>query len=101
MQFWLAIVFLGSSKSPNQFSEEDEDPADFVEHKELRKETVVENLKLGAFLSGRSEYTQSEEKLVESQSGADDDPKPNIPLLDRHAQGALRRKIVHDQLDRW
>ena len=73
---------------------------DFVEYKELRKETVVENLKLGAFLSGRTDYTESKEKVVESQLGADDDPKPNIPLLDKHAQGALRRKIVHDQLDR-
>ena len=35
------------------------------------------------------------EKSVESEEIG-----PCIPLLDKHAQGALRRRVVHDQLER-
>lgn len=80
--------------------EEGEDPGEFVEPQQhLRQETGVENLKLGAFLSGRTDYDESKVEIVEKQNESDD-PRPCVPLVDKHAQGALRRRIVHDQLDR-
>ena len=83
-----------------QISEEGEDPGEFVEPQQhLRQETGVENLKLSAFLSGRTDYDESKVEIVEKQNGSDD-PRPCVPLVDKHAQGALRRRIVHDQLDR-
>ena len=60
---------------------------------------MEDNLKLGAFLSGRTEYEESKVEIVEKENGSGD-PTPRVPLVDKHAQGALRRKIVHDQLDR-
>ena len=72
---------------------------DNTEPQKPRQETVEDNLKLGAFLSGRTEYEQSKLEIVEKE-GESDELLPSVPLVDKHAQGALRRKIVHDQLDR-
>ena len=70
-----------------------------MEQQKPREEKVEDNRKLGAFLSGRTEYEESKVEILEKQNGSDD-LQPSVPLLDKHAQGALRRKIVHDQLDR-
>ena len=63
-------------------------------------------LKIGSYFKGKTEYTiedtisdKKENKVSEDQK-EDDIPEPVLPLLDKHAQGALRRKIVHDQLAR-
>ena len=82
-----------------QISEEGEDPEALVEPQQLRKETVDDNLKLGAYLSGKTEFDESNVEIVEKQSGSGD-MQPSVPLVDKHAQGALRRRIVHDQLNR-
>ena len=82
-----------------QISEEGEDPEALVEPQQLRKETVDDNLKLGAYLSGKTEFDESKVEIVEKENGSDD-LQPSVPLVDKHAQGALRRRIVHDQLNR-
>ncbi len=70
-----------------------------VEKAEIDKpELSLQNKKLESYMSGKT-FIESDE-VPEKTGAGDGDREPNLPLLDRHAQGALRRKIVHDQLDR-
>ena len=75
-------------------------------YNELREKAEVDMLKINSYFKGKTEYT-IEEKLNEKKKSnvpeslsQDNDPEPVLPLIDKHAQGALRRKIVHDQLER-
>ena len=44
--------------------------------------------------------TESETPEIISKDSDNADRLISIPLVDKHAQGALRRRIVHEQLDR-
>jgi len=78
-------------------------------YEQLRLEAQIERLKINSFLQGRTEYDhmqmQDGKEGGKGESGGDirereTVPEPRIPLVDKYAQGALRRRIVHDQLDR-
>lgn len=70
--------------------------------RELREESELEMLKMSSFLRGRTEYNAvgSEEKERNDDDDDGGSQGPNLPLVDRVAQVALRRRIVHEQLDR-
>ena len=73
-------------------------------YEELRDRAEVDMLKLGSYLKGKTDY-EIEEKIKnkhvdKADSEKQNPPIPVLPLLDNYAQGALRRRIVHDQLDR-
>lgn len=72
---------------------------------EIRRKSEVEMLKISSYFKGKTEYTvedkgneNKKDKVSEVKTTAE--PEPILPLLDKHAQGALRRRIVHDQLER-
>jgi hypothetical protein len=76
----------------------DAEPSAVESADKLFKEVSEQNAKFSSYLMGKTEYDASQMDIVEK---ADDEvPEAVLPLLDKHAQGALRRKIVHDQLDR-
>ncbi len=66
----------------------------------IREEAEEDALKLGAFLGGKTVYEKEVEKKKDENEEEDDSPAPVLPLLDRHAQGALRRKVVMDQVQK-
>ena len=73
---------------------------------ELREKAEVDMLKINSYFQGKTEYAiedkvhqKKKSKVLEPEFQVDN-PEPVLPLLDKHAQGALRRKIVHDQLER-
>ena len=68
---------------------------------ELRQTVEVETLKVGSYFKGKTECEIVERtKTKKDCDSAEDTVKPILPLIDRHAQGALRRRIVNEQLDR-
>lgn len=70
---------------------------------ELKKQSETELLKVGSFLKGKTEIVIHEKNTdKKSDAGSVDEGEVlvNVPLIDKHAQGALRRRIVHDQLER-
>lgn len=76
-------------------------------YEELREKANVDMLKIGSYLKGKTEYEIDEriKKRKKDDGGLIDITEQNasdpvLPLLDTYAQGALRRRIVHDQLDR-
>jgi len=81
--------------------DDDTDPYD-----QLRLEAEVERLKISSFLQGKTEYDHQDpgKKKKGGKGGGAirerETVEPRIPLVDKYAQGALRRRIVHDQLDR-
>jgi len=73
----------------------------------MRLEAAVERLKIASYLRGKTEYEQEEEpknkikevgNIREREEAAAAEPR--IPLVDKYAQEALRRRVVHEQLDR-
>ena len=75
-------------------------------YKELREKAEIDQLKIGSYLKGKTEY-EVEERIKKKQTDTCEsdnieqyDVEPVLPLLDMYAQRALRRRIVHDQLDR-
>jgi len=79
----------------------------------LQQEALVERLKISAYLQGKTEFDKEEKSSGATKKKSEkgrikdieerrNDPslEPRIPLVDRYAQGALRRRIFHDQLDR-
>ena len=72
---------------------------------QLRQKTEVEMLKTSSYFKGKTEYSVEDKrneikknKVLEANTT--EELEPILPLLDKHAQGALRRRIVHDQLER-
>ena len=62
-------------------------------------------MKIGSYLKGKTEYELEEKSKKKHDDKSVSDtmehhPAPVLPLLDACAQSALRRRIVHDQLDR-
>ena len=91
-----------SSKNSNNRDEKKPLPS----YDELREKAEVDMLKINSYFQGKTEYTiedkvrqKKKSDVIEPESQVDI-PEPVLPLLDKHAQGALRRKIVHDQLER-
>ena len=91
-----------SSKNSN--NRDDKKP--LPSYDELREKAEVDMLKINSYFQGKTEYTIEDKvnqkkklNVIEPESLVDN-PEPVLPLLDKHAQGALRRKIVHDQLER-
>ena len=73
----------------------------------MRLEAAVERLKIASYLRGKTEYEQEEEpknkikevgNIREREEAAAAEPR--IPLVDKYAQEGLRRRVVHEQLDR-
>ena len=54
-------------------------------------------LKMFTYLSGQTNFEVIEKKPAEDEA---DQRCPVFPLLDRHAQRGLRRKVVMEQLGR-
>ena len=74
-------------------------------YQELREKAETDILKIGSYLKGKTEY-EIEEKITKKRndtfvpdSTEQYGLEPVLPLLDTYAQSALRRRIVHDQLD--
>lgn len=61
-----------------------------------------DNLKMEAFLKGRTAYEKPGSGGDAGQAEEEDESGPavRLPLLDRRSQTALRRKVVMDQLDK-
>ena len=72
------------------------------DYNQLKKDAEEQELKIVSFIQGKSEIEHSEksEKVIESSNPERSDRYISMPLVDSHAQGALRRRIVHEQLDR-
>ena len=94
----------GETEAP-QVSSVSNDPFE-----KLQQEALVERLKISAYLQGKTEFDKedtstkkkSEKGRMKDIEERQNDPslEPRIPLVDKYAQGALRRRIFHDQLDR-
>ena len=96
----------GETEAP-QVSSVSNDPFE-----KLQQEALVERLKISAYLQGKTEFDKedtsgatkrrSEKGPMKDIEERQNDPslEPRIPLVDKYAQGALRRRIFHDQLDR-
>ena len=96
----------GETEAP-QVSSVSNDPFE-----KLQQEARVERLKISAYLQGKTEFDKedtsgatkrrSEKGRIKDIEERQNDPslEPRIPLVDKSAQGALRRRIFHDQLDR-
>ena len=94
----------GETEAP-QVSSVSNDPFE-----KLQQEALVERLKISAYLQGKMEFDKednstkkkSEKGRMKDIEERQNDPslEPRIPLVDKYAQGALRRRIFHDQLDR-
>ena len=75
---------------------------------ELREKAEIDKLKIDSYFKGKTDYELEDKvksKKKDKNVGDVDYKEQNdsnhvLPLLDTHAQGALRRRIVHDQLDR-
>ena len=73
------------------------------DYDQLRKDAVEQHLKIVSYFRGKTEFDKAEEKAVKSKNPVGDNSFGrivNLPLVDKHAQGALRRRIVNEQLDR-
>lgn len=69
---------------------------------ELQKEEEVNAAKISSFLKGKTVAEIREHKPMKKKKSEEPEAEREtmIPLLDKHAQGALRRRIVHDNLER-
>ena len=76
-------------------------------YEEIQEKAEVDMLKIGSYLKGKTEYQVEEkrkgkkkhESSCDIQGIEQETSEPVLPLLDSFAQGALRRRIFHDQLD--
>lgn len=71
----------------------------------LREISETELLKVGSYLKGKTEFEIADKNNLKKNKdlGPEEDECNSVstlPLLDRNAQGALRRRIFHDQIDR-
>ena len=70
----------------------------------LREISETELLKVGSYLKGKTEFEIADKNNLKNKDLGSEEDECNsvstIPLLDRNAQGALRRRIFHDQIDR-
>ena len=71
-------------------------------YEELKKQSEKDLVKVGSFLQGKTMVVIQEKKpsVGSSDDPADAEDLIKVPLVDKHAQGALRRRVVHDQLER-
>ena len=67
------------------------------DYEQLKKDAEKQELKIVSYFQGK---TESETPEIVSKDSDNADRLISIPLVDKHAQGALRRRIVHEQLDR-
>jgi hypothetical protein len=67
------------------------------DYEQLKKDAEKQELKIVSYLQGK---TDCETPEIVSNDDNSSDRLVSIPLVDKHAQGALRRRIVHEQLDR-
>ena len=78
------------------------------DYDQLKKDAEEQELKIVSFIQGKtdfekpgkSEKSEKSDKVIESSNPEQFDRYVSMPLVDKHAQGALRRRIVHEQLDR-
>jgi len=66
------------------------------DYEQLKKDAENQELKIVSYIQGKTECESPE--IVSKDDSSD--RLVSIPLVDKHAQGALRRRIVHEQLDR-
>ena len=66
------------------------------DYDQLKKDAETQELKIVSYFQGKTDCEPSEVVSKDASS----DRLVSIPLVDKHAQGALRRRIVHEQLDR-
>ena len=70
---------------------------------QLRKDAEEQHLKIVSYFRGKTEFEKVEEKVIKPKNKDTETSGGrivNLPLVDKHAQGALRRRIVNEQLDR-
>jgi len=91
------------------FFEADSTSSESNPFEKLREEAEVERLKIASYFKGKTEFEKEDRPKVRPSSKVakvpeieerSDQVEPRIPLIDKYAQGALRRRVVHDQLDR-
>lgn len=67
----------------------------------LKEESKRMQLKVNSFLSGQTDIPVDETREVTECSGTDDDNLTQLPLVDKNAQSALRRRIVCQHLNKF
>ncbi|TRY63475.1 hypothetical protein TCAL_02092 [Tigriopus californicus] len=68
---------------------------------DIKEEVEEQSLKVNSFWQGKTiieKHVKKDEHNMEEDQNVEE--VRFLPLVDRHAQGALRRRLVHDQLDR-
>ncbi len=69
-----------------------------------REEVDEQNLKVQAFFAGKTEYEvqgKDDKAIKENNSNNEAEVmEPVLPLLDRHAQKAIRRRLVMEQIEK-
>ena len=68
-------------------------------YQSLTEEVEAQAKRLSGFVFGNSSGGPENQASVDGGQ-RDEEPVINLPLVDSNAQGALRRRIVHDRLDR-
>ena len=69
------------------------------DYEQLRKDAASQELKIVSYISGKTEIPNDAD-VLKSSNDENAERMTHLPLVDKHAQGALRRRIVHEQLDR-
>ena len=68
------------------------------DYEQLKNDAEEQKLKIGSYFKGKTDFEVSS---GETTSGSEKSERFfTMPLVDKHAQGALRRRIVNEQLDR-
>ncbi|VVD02599.1 unnamed protein product [Leptidea sinapis] len=67
------------------------------DYRMLEEESKRLQLKVKAFMKGETEIPEPKDTNIEK---TDDDDSPNLPLVDKNAQNALRRRIVCQHLNK-
>jgi len=71
-------------------------------YEDLKKEVTTDLLKVSSYFKGKEMYNEdiSKKKDIIDKENDDDYDEPRLPLVDKFAEVALRRRIVLDKLDR-
>ena len=87
---------LGVTHEPRENSEKSP-------YEKIREDAEVERLKISSYFKGKTEFEQEVKSVRKKGAEIQEQStqfEPKLPLVDKYAQGALRRRVVHDQLDR-
>jgi len=70
---------------------------------DLQKEVETDMLKVSSYLKGKEVYEEDigkKREIVVKENEGDDEDEPRLPLVDKYAEVALRRRIVVEKLNR-